>query len=439
MIANPTWTTASGALNYFKESQDNYYQQEGDLGVWQGEAAKELGLEGVIKEQDLENILWGKDKDGNELVQARMDENGDRKRAGLDLTFSAPKSVSILTEMALASGNDELARSIVDAHNEVVTDKLSGFEKMLQSRETIDGETRVVTTGKMAAAKFTHFTSRPVEGEDGRVTIDPSLHTHAVVMNLTQHENGDWRAIESKAIYENYMNLGKEYRIDLAAKLKEMGYQINITDQDKAYFEISLTGDLEKDEAILKNFSKRSDEVKKKADELRSDMKNASESELKQHAAWQSRSWKDGEVDRREILADNLNRANELGLTAEMIQPRELDKELENTDDLTREQKIKVHLNNALEVLEENTSVFNTHDLLSTAGALGMRDSIKTEEFLPYMQENKELVSLDKGNYTTKTILKNEHELIEAVKNTNEQKAFNRTHYKRCERAVKRV
>jgi conjugative relaxase-like TrwC/TraI family protein len=428
MIAKPTWVTAGGALKYHKESQDNYYQQEGDLGVWQGEAAERLGLTGAVKEKDLENVLWGKDREGNELVQARMDENGDRKRAGLDLTFNAPKSVSIALELAMANGDDELARAIIDTHNEVVNNKLESFEKMLQSRETVDGETKVITTGNMAAAKFTHFTARPVEHDDGSVTVDPQLHTHAVVMNMTQHENGEWHAIESKAIYNNYMALGKEYRVDFAAKLSErFGYNINITNQNDALFEISLTGNMDKDKEIIEGMSFRSKEIKETAEQLKEEMKNASESELKQHAAWQSRTWKDGEVDRQAMLQQNLERAKELGLTPQMIQKS--DRELESIDEnMSREDKIKVHLQNALEVLEENTSVFNTHDLLSTAGALGMRDSIKTEEFRPYMKESKELVSLDKGNYTTKTILKNENELIEAIKDTNAQKAFNRTH-----------
>lgn len=423
MIAKPTWITANGALKYHKESKDNYYQKEGDLGEWQGEGAKALGLSGAINEKDLENILWGRDKDGNELVQARLNEEGDRIRAGLDLTFNAPKSVSIAYELALGSGNEELAKAILGAHNEIVDQKMGSFEKLLQSRETLEGETKVVTTGKMVAAKFTHFISRPVEHESGEVTVDPQLHTHAVLMNVTQLESGEWRAIETRDIFDNYMNLGKEYRVDLAAKLSELGFEVEITDQDKAYFEIKLTGDKEKDGAIIEAMSQRAKEVKNTAVKLKEEMPNASDSELKQHAAWQSRTWKDGNLDRRQIVEDNIKRAEELGLTPDMIKTKEAEK-LSGQD---REELIKLHLQNAIEVLEENTSVFNTHDLLSTAGALGMRHGIDTQEYIPYLTKNKELVDLSKGYYTTKTILANEKELIEAVKETNAEKAFENT------------
>jgi len=423
MIAKPTWITANGALKYHQESKDNYYQKEGDLGEWQGEGAAALGLSGAINEKDLENILWGRDKDGNELVQARLNEDGDRIRAGLDLTFNAPKSVSIAYELALGSGNEELAKAILGAHNEIVDQKMGSFEKLLQSRETLEGETKVVTTGKMVAAKFTHFISRPVEHESGEVTVDPQLHTHAVLMNMTQLENGEWRAIETRDIYDNYMNLGKEYRVDLAAKLSELGFEVEITDQDKAFFEIKLTGEKEKDEKIIEAMSQRAKEVKETAEGLKEEMPNASESELKQHAAWQSRTWKDGNLDRRQIVEDNIRRAEEYGLTPDMIKT----KEAEKLSGQEREELIKLHLQNAIEVLEESTSVFNTHDLLSTAGALGMRHGIDTQEYLPYLPKNQELVDLSKGYFTTKTILANEKELIEAVKETNAEKAFENT------------
>ena len=60
MIATPTWGTSTSIMDYHKESKDNYYKKEGDLGIWQGKLATELGLSGAINDKDLENLLNGK-------------------------------------------------------------------------------------------------------------------------------------------------------------------------------------------------------------------------------------------------------------------------------------------------------------------------------------------------------------------------------------------
>lgn len=272
MIANPTWGTSSSVLEYHQESQDNYYQKEGDLGIWQGKAAVALGFKGAITEEHLKAALLGKNSKGEKaLRQVSIDkETGERTRAGLDLTFNAPKSVSIAYELAKAIGNDKLADTILQIHNETTSKVLDKIEKNYsQARETKDGVTEHVNTGNLAIAKFQHDIARPVTDGKGNVTVDPSLHTHAVIMNMTKSADGIYKAIESKQIFENYKSAGMEYRAIMAAELKAVGFEINITDHNKGFYEIGLTGTRETDEKLIDGLSQRSEQIDKALPALR--------------------------------------------------------------------------------------------------------------------------------------------------------------------------
>ena len=97
-------------------------------------------------------------------------------RAGWDATFSAPKSVSLT---ALVGGDDRVR----EAHRESVRIALEQLEQYTQAR--IGGNHPPETTAKFIAAKFEHDTARPVDGY-----VAPQLHTHAVIFNITERDNG---------------------------------------------------------------------------------------------------------------------------------------------------------------------------------------------------------------------------------------------------------
>ena len=132
MISAPTWVSGNSALEYQAEQKDNYYQKEGDhLGTWQGRGVEALGFKQgeAITKEDLKNILFGKDKEGKQILEnIRLDENGDRLRAGLDLTFSAPKSVSIALETAQGYGDTKTAKALLETHQNAVTKVLERIE-----------------------------------------------------------------------------------------------------------------------------------------------------------------------------------------------------------------------------------------------------------------------------------------------------------------------
>ncbi|WP_257291425.1 MobF family relaxase [Endozoicomonas sp. ONNA1] len=246
MISLQKISSSGAATNYFKD--EDYYAKGDDESTiqseWQGEGAKELGLEGKVDIQQFKNALEGK-FDGVEL--GRSTGNGDKEHTkGWDVTFSAPKSVSIL---ALAGGDKRL----VEAHKKAVSHALGYIEKnMITTRVTMSGQTVNVNTENLAAASFTHTTSRD---------LDPQLHTHNVVLNVTKRQDGELRSLDSRTIYDNSMLAGQVYRSELAKAVKDLGYDINV-DNQKGFFEISS---VPKD--VIKNFSKRREAIKKAAED----------------------------------------------------------------------------------------------------------------------------------------------------------------------------
>ena len=418
MIATPTWINANSAMEYHTESKDNYYKKEGDLGEWHGKGAEALGFVGKITEKELEKALWGKNNDDKQVVGARLDKNGDRKRAALDLTFNAPKSVSLAMELAGASGNQELAKAIISAHDKAVSKGIDKFEKLIQTRETIDGNTSKYRSGNIAVAKFTHSVARPVTDEKGKTTVDPSLHTHAVVMNVTKAKDGSFKAIETGDIYKEYIKVGAQYRMELAHELKDLGFDIRITNQSQAFFEVGLkTND---DDRLLDEFSKRSHQLNNEnlISELKSKYPKKSDSEIKQMAAYHSREWK-GEINREEIQKENLSRAEALGFdkNKSLTTEKTLDQKNENKEDLAHR-----YIDNAIYALSEEKSVFTDNDIVTMAGKMAMQDDIAPSFIDGMLEENKSLISLGDDNYTTKDILKAEHDLIDAVKDTKKLK-----------------
>ncbi|ANI80069.1 hypothetical protein EP837_03685 (plasmid) [Sphingobium sp. EP60837] len=94
MLSVAAVRSSSGAANYF--AKDNYYTVEGsaEASIWDGEGARELGLAGQVTKDAFEGILNGILPDGTGVAQV------ENRQAGTDLTFSMPKSASIMAYIA---------------------------------------------------------------------------------------------------------------------------------------------------------------------------------------------------------------------------------------------------------------------------------------------------------------------------------------------------
>src|SRR5215510_6725097 len=224
--------SAGQALDYyqreFTNSKDNYYSEAGEVkGRWSGSLADEWNLKGEVSTEQYERLVAGQDpRTGEQLVKAvsareTVNAYGEQvttseHRAGWDATISAPKSVSL----AALVGDDERVR---DAHRESVNEALKGFEKYLQARG--GGDKPSITTGKMVAAQFEHTSSRP-DRTNGYAA--PQLHTHVVVFNMTQTEDGKVRSVQPLELYRSQRYATAIYRAHLAQKLQGLGYEIEV-------------------------------------------------------------------------------------------------------------------------------------------------------------------------------------------------------------------
>lgn len=208
----------------FTSAEQAYYTQKGEIrGEWQGKLAEEWGLHGDVTEEQFQRLSEGQHPiTGRQLVRYQTpreytNEHGERvrtmeHRAGWDATFSAPKTVSLT---ALVGGDDRVR----EAHEASVNTALNELEKYVQAR--IGGNHPAQTTGKWVAAKFEHDSARPVDGYAA-----PQLHTHVVFFNLTEMANGETRALQPKELYRTQQYATAVYRTELAARLQELGYEV---------------------------------------------------------------------------------------------------------------------------------------------------------------------------------------------------------------------
>ena len=201
-------TNTTQAKTYYKK--ENYYSQK-DAEVnsqWQGQGASINGLSGAITDLEAyDHIVNGLSPDGKTQLRQKQNHEGKFERAGIDLTFSAPKSVSIA---CLVGGDTRLEES----HRIAVSRTINLIESRYATTR-INGQP--VQTDNLIVAKWHHDTSRE---------LDTHLHTHCLVMNCTLGPDGKWRSISNKPFYQNKILLGQIYRNELALECRKLGYEI---------------------------------------------------------------------------------------------------------------------------------------------------------------------------------------------------------------------
>ncbi|RSU72083.1 AAA family ATPase [Sphingomonas sp. S-NIH.Pt3_0716] len=234
--------SASGAANYFAKDdfKDNYYTADGasEVNSWGGAGAEALSLEGEVSRESFEAILGGMLPSGEGVG------SHENRRNGVDLTFSAPKSVSV---MAYIPGD----KRVLAANMAAVQKTMAWVEKNLaEGRKDVDGRKVPVQTGNLVYALFQHDTSR---------ALDPQVHVHAVVANLTQMPDGKWQALHADKIWSHNATIGAIYHAFLRAGLEKLGYQVELKGKHGT-FEISGVP-----KAVIDAFSQRREAILEKA------------------------------------------------------------------------------------------------------------------------------------------------------------------------------
>ena len=285
-------------VSYYE--RDGYYARDApahrNASAWVGKGAEALGLEGPVDPETFKDVLAGKVPDGTGRRLGRKDRDGNvHHRPGRDLTFSAPKSVSL----AALIGGDE---RIVAAHDDAVKRTLAWLERDVVQTRMKDPETgRMVRAGgqKIVAATFRHDTSR---------NLDPQLHTHAVIANMVRGQDGKWRTMANEALYRRQKLVGMVYRAELARELARLGYRIEKTHAD-GRFEIAGVS-----REIVEAFSTRRAEIEA-AMEARGLGTPGADPRLAERAALMTRSHK-RDVDKDALRESWRRQAAELGFDA---------------------------------------------------------------------------------------------------------------------------
>ena len=208
MVATVSALSSAGQAASYYEADDYYAEGGLSPSEWFGAGADALGLKGDVDRDAFRRLLEGQAAGGQ---LGTMRDGKIEHRPGWDVTFSAPKSVSVI---ALIAGD----KRVIGAHAAAVKVALAHVEKHMAATRIRDGgEVAREATSNLAVATFRHETSR---------AQDPQLHSHAVVLNATQDKDGTWRSLEPRALYQLQKQIGAIYRQELAHGVASLGYAI---------------------------------------------------------------------------------------------------------------------------------------------------------------------------------------------------------------------
>jgi conjugative relaxase-like TrwC/TraI family protein len=255
---------ASGFAAYLTEARGrgDYYvggEADGETGRWQGssEALGALGLSpnGAVERDALVSLMNGRHPDTGVAIRP---VGGDGSRvAGIDLTFSAPKSVSALWAV---SGPYRRAQ-IEAAHRGAIASAMARVERdveLVRRRER--GVLRWEPARSLVRAEFVHTSSRLTRGQETDGVPDPQLHSHVVVV-AAERGDGVFAAVDSRELFRSARVNGAWYRAELAYSLGELGLDVRGGQgKDGRYFEVAgVPADL------AKRWSARTEDIERAA------------------------------------------------------------------------------------------------------------------------------------------------------------------------------
>ncbi len=281
-------------LDKVAEGAEDYYSGESEAaGEWVGDAAARLGLEGEVTADQLTAMLTGRNPLDGEPLVGMQGVPAKGAVPGFDLTFSAPKSASLLWGL----GGPVAAVEVSAAHREAVKAALRYMQReACWTRRGAGGSEFVKGNGYLAAA-YVHRSSR---------NGDPQLHTHVLVANASQGPDGRWTRLYHPAVYDHATTASYIYEAHLRHELtRRLG--IEWQPVRKGIAEIAGFAD-----EHLRAFSTRRAEILEAAG---ADASAAS----RQIATLATRKPKESDVSRGELLERWRTRSEEIGLTREAI------------------------------------------------------------------------------------------------------------------------
>ena len=376
------------AESYFDEhlSQNDYYAA-GEIrpGQWIGEGAERLGLKSEVTREQFHALCENQNPETGERLTQRQLKEGQR-RVFYDFTCSAPKSVSVL---AVTLADERL----VTAHEEATRIAFRELEAFAATRVRKQGNQKDRITGNLAAAAFTHTSSR---------ALDSQLHTHFTVFNATfDNSERSWKALQAGGMYDAIRYGTAVYRNELAKRVQQIGYRIQ---PSKHGFQIEGVSD-----EVLKRFSKRAEQRDAVVQELEQKLGRKLSNNAISLAVHQSRAEKikgisTAEVRERQLAQLSLDEQQSLQNLCSSVQPVRPVRVFEPENQA---------LNHAVAHVFERKSVVQEHELLNVALSqrLGEVDLPTLKTAVKYSPD---LVKTERG-LSTRQILATELDLIQTV------------------------
>ncbi len=378
--------SVEAAKSYYARGlrEGDYYSQEGQ-GIWSGKAAEFLGLSGEVTREQFDALCDNRrPEDGNKLNPR---EDVDRK-VGYDMTFSAPKSVSIMYEIL----GDE---RILEVFQKSVRETMASIEEDAHVRVRRGGEISQRRTGNLVWAEFTHHTSRPVEG-----LSDPSLHSHCYCFNTSfDAEENRFKAGEFFFIKHDATYYEAIFHSKLAMGLRQLGYGI---EGKRLGFEIMGVG-----EKNIRQFSRRTQEIEEMADLLGISGNDKAKDKLASVTRVSKKDALSGEAMRQEWRARIDRKALRYG------------EHFGKCSGVTATKAVELAIDTGL----ERQSVIQHRRLLAQALKFSL-GSCSVEEIHREMEGRSDLISHERKQIvytTTKEVLQEEREILGFLERTRNQ------------------
>lgn len=412
---------AEGFADYLTcdSRRGDYYIDAGDpdgdgaAGVWHSsrKALTALGLshdEPVSRGQLLALMHGRSPDDGSQIRPA----GGDGSRvAGIDLTFSPPKSVSAL--WAACAG--ERRRQIAEAHRDAVQSAVRQVERsvaLVRRRE--DGALRWERAESLVAAQFTHTSSRLTRGQERDGVPDPQLHTHVVVL-AAQRVDGRFAAVDSRELMRSARANSAWYRAVLAENLADLGLGIERhAGNDGRYFEVEGVPT-----ALAEQWSQRAADIERAAREFRDRHGRGPKGAELDRLVTATRGTKSAlDVENVDLAWKAV--AEEHGLNRDHAERLFADRNRTRTT--ADEERFEQEL---LERLTRDRAMVDDLELRAIAyeRAAGVCHPAYADRLLGKLERSGELVRLDGGMWTTRTMRERELQAVATVQERRRERA----------------
>lgn len=384
------------AKDYFSKelSQGDYYFGAQEIaGIWGGKGASLLGLTGSVQQDAFNALVDNLHPATGENLTPHQKQN---RRPGYDLTFNAPKALSVLYEYS----KDE---RLLDVFRDAVHDTMAELEESMQVRVRRNGVNDDRTTGNLIYGSFEHYTARPAED----TAPDPQLHMHCFVMNASYDDTEEqWKAGQFGDIKRDAPYFEAQFHSRLSKGLAQLGLDI---ERDGKFWTIAGM-----DKELLAKFSNRSEQIEQLARE-----KQIEGARAKDLLGAQSRGAKIEGLSRemlREVWWNRLSEAETQTLNRlSEFNPQEDS----GFDDMHRKTLTKQSLDFAIAHQLERQSVIPLTRLKETALREGF-GAFTADDLEHALNARKDLLTLTQNGRvyaTTRTILQEEQDIIAFTRN----------------------